>query len=213
MFAADRDLLIFEPSVFSDLAFLGQRLSAGSGEVSEFTLSTFTPDVPFDAAGIDTGFVAVINAAPHEVIARTGPLELSISRLRARREDPPIPPIPDSAAAYTVVSFRPQIRAAHESLLRAIGIEPDAPNLPRTPSPADITNPSAFRRVEALGALALIYNAAGAMRPDDDPLNQRARRYTAWFNLERERLTVLIDTNGDGLPDAIRKVSGGAMSR
>jgi hypothetical protein len=213
MFAADRDLLVFEPSVFADLAFLGQRLSTGTAEVSEFALATFTPDVAFDAAGINTGYVIVVNAAPCEILTRIGPLELTISRLRAHRDDPPIPPVPDSAATYSVVSFRPQLRAVHESLLRALGIEPDGPPLPRAPSPADITNPHAFRRVEALGALALIYNAAGALRPDDDPLNQRARRYAAWFEHERERLTAFIDTNGDGLPDTTRKISGGAMVR
>ena len=56
MFAQDRDLLALDPNLFRDVAWSGQRLVSGVGNISGTTLTLTSQDVTLEAAAI-TAFV------------------------------------------------------------------------------------------------------------------------------------------------------------
>lgn len=203
-FARDRDLLPFEPNLFRDIAWAGQRrIDLPSATRTGTTLIATGAD--FVAAEITTGAVVVHAGVTLEVIDRFSATQLTISLLREAPNSPAIPPAPAANAPLTITSFTPQIAVVHEALLRALGIEPTDPAA--TPSATDITNPAALARVEALGALHLIFTAAAATADDRSVLRTKADLYRDRFAALRRRLAVGVDLDGDGLPDATRRVN------
>lgn len=206
-FANDRDLLTLEPNLFRDVAWTAQRLiDAPGGSLSGTTLSV--PGADFAAAGVGAGGVVLVNLAPLEIVARLSATQIQVSRLRDDPADPPLPPGAAAGAGVQVWTFAPQIRIAHEQIMRAVGIEP-TPTLGDVGAltPASVTNPRSVARVEALGALHLVFTAASALVGGESTLWQKAAMYRERFADDRRRLEVGIDLNGDGSPDAVRRVS------
>jgi hypothetical protein len=111
------------------------------------------------------------------------------------------------------MTFRPQLEMTHRMVLRMAGIDPDAAPGPGVLTEAAVTNPGALRRLEALGALHLLWAAAGAMLPDKSPANERARMYRARFDAERQRVAVEIDLDADARPDATRRLNAMMLVR
>ncbi len=207
MFATDRDLLVLEPNLFRDVAWAGQRLVSATGSISGATLTLSQFDVDLASAGVTAGHVATVDGVSYEVLTRLSPASATVSRLRAGTTDPALPPSPASGRPVTIASFRPQIALIHHQVLRMLGIEPmDPPALGR-PTETSITNPDALARLEALGALHLILAAAAALEPPGGPLGARADLYRARFGDERQRAAARIDLDGDGLPDATRRLN------
>ncbi len=211
MFAHDRDLINIEPNLFRDVAWLAQRRSAGniSSDAGEVTISGF--DVNLEDGAVEAGLVIMIDSVAYEVIERLTATTATLSRLR---DDPAGPVIATPAFAsrpYAVHSMRPQIAIAHRRVLRMIGIDPEG--IADGPAEADILNPDGLRLVESLGALAVIYSAAAALSGPDSALQARSAMYRARFNEERQRAVALIDLNGDGEPDATRRLSVLPMRR
>jgi len=203
-FATDRDLLVVEPTLFRDAAFASQTLvQTSDASVASGTLTSAAAD--FTAAGVDVGAVVMVAGTPLEVLARLSTTQLTVSRLRESTVDAAIAPAPATAAQLTISTFLPQIRVIHDMLLRAIGVDPADPGAAVTE--ASVTNPSAFRRAEALGALHLIFAAAAPMVRDDSPLWAKAELHRMRFASERRRLVAGIDLDGDGLPDAARRIN------
>jgi len=203
-FAVDRDLLALEPNLFRDIAWAGQRLI----DVSDADLngtSLTSPTADFEAAQIDAGHVALVNGTSLEVVARVSPTELTVSLLRDDPQTDPLPPASASDVDLIITTFRPQIRHVHDQLLRALGIEPTDEDAQVTEN--DIANAQALVRVEALGALHLIFAAAAAMVSDDARLWTKAKVHRERFIAERARVAAAIDLNGDGLPDATRRLN------
>jgi hypothetical protein len=208
MFATDRDLLIFEPNLFRDVSWTSQRLCQGTATIASSIMTIAGADVALDDAGITAGHVAFIGGTPYEIIERLSPTTARLSRLRVDPHDDPIPVGPvATAVACSVFTFAPQIAMVHRQVLPMLGIEPGAASAPGQPAETDITNPAAFTRLECLGALHLIYSAAGSLTAADSPTNQRAEFYRQRFAQERERTAAEIDLNGDGLPDATRRLN------
>lgn len=203
-FALDRDLLVYEPTLFRDALFASQiRHQSADAAISGTTLTSASAD--FAALGVDAGDVAVVDGAPLEVVSRLSSTQLQVSRLREQTSDAAIAPSPASGASLTVATFAPQRKIVHDMLLRAIGVEPTDPAA--SPGEADITNPQAFLRAEALGALHLIFAAAAPMVGPEAPLAEKARIYAERFARARRLLVAGIDLDGDGLPDAVRRAN------
>lgn len=207
MFVTDRGLLVLEPSLFRDVVWVGQRLVSGVGAVSGTTLAFTSQDVGLDAAGLTEGHVVTVAGAPYEVIERLSATSATISRLRASKGDAPLPPSPATGQPIAVVSFRPQIAMIHAQVLRMLGIEPGDGASGAGPNESDIKNPEALERVEALGAIHLIFAAAAALSPPNSSLWARAEMYRQRFACERQRAAARIDLNGDGQPDATRRLN------
>ncbi len=208
-FATDRDLLVFEPALFRDVAWAGQTLAAASdASIAGDTLTSASSD--FIGAGVDAGHVALVGGAALEVIERTSATTLVVSRLRDSIDDPPLRPLPATGAALRIATFGPQIAIVHQQTLRLLGIDP---LMPESPAETDILNPRGLARVEALGALHLILSAAAAGVSDDSPLWAKAALYRDRMLFERRTAAALIDLDGDGQPDAIRRLSASRLIR
>ncbi len=219
MFAQDRDILAIEPSVFRDVAWVGQRLSRGTGTVSSpasgGVLTIAAPDVDLALAGVGAGHVAVVDGAAYEIMERLSGTQVRLSRARALATDPQIPPSPvASGVECWIVTFAPQLALAHRQVLAMAGIDPDSPEpAPGRVGEGHVTNARALARVEALLALHLVYAAAGSAAPEGAPVVRRARELLAMYREERSRARVEVDLNGDGMPDAVRLLNGAVLTR
>ena len=208
MFAADRDLLALEPNLFRDIAWSGQRLASGTAVIGSAVLKFTSLDVPLDASGIEPGFVVNIGQTSYEVVETISDSQLGISLLRPDVDGPVIPMADVGiATGSSITTFRPQIAIVHRQVMRMLGIEPDTTADEMLIDESSISNPNALRRVEALGALHLIYSAAGALTPASSATNARAELYRQRFAQERERIVVHLDLNGDGKPDVTRRLN------
>lgn len=217
-FATDRDLLALEPALFREVVWSSQKLAEAAGvTVAGSTLTA--PGADFVGAGVGEGHVALVNGVAHEVVARQSATALTVSRLREEPSGPPVPPAPASGATLVVATFAPQIRIVHEQVMRALGIEPaGTPGAPAQPAPwalteQSIVNPRALARAEAAGALHLILSGAAALVGDDSPLWAKAAAYRERFAAERRRACALVDLDGDGVADAVRRVSVSRLER
>lgn len=211
MFATDRDLLVLEPRLFSDVSWATQTLlAAANGAIDSAGTMLTVSGASFTSLGIDEGFIALVAGVPLEVISRESATELIVSKLRATVNDSPIRTATGTNLAVFVGTFRPQIALVHEQLLRALGIAPDPPGVqddPNMPTESRITNRADLALAEALGALHLIYASAAAMAGSESPQWTKALNYRDRFMAERRRLIARLDLDGDGTPEVFRRAS------
>ena len=207
MFIRDRDLLLHEPSLFRDVGWVGQRLVKGSAGIIGTLLTFASQDVPLDQANIDIGHVVTIGGASYEIVDRVSATELTVSRVRASEADEIQPPAPVSLEICTISTFAPQIGLIHGQILRTLGIEPGEAPASGKITESSITNPDVFKEIAALGTLHLVYSAAAALAGAGSGVDHRASVYRTRFAQARARVVALIDTNGDGTPDASRRMN------
>lgn len=208
MFAKDRDLLVLEPYLFRDMAWVGQRLVLGSASVTSGELKFLVADAKLDTLPIGEGSVAMISGLALEVMAVESSERATVSRLRASAGDDaiPAPDLPEGEAF--IATFGPQIAMAHRQVLRMAGIEPDAPApIAGRAGASAITNAAALVALECYGALAIIFNAAATASGSVSAASQKADLYQRLFRRERERAVVELDLDGDARPDAARRLN------
>lgn len=206
MFTTDRDLLVLEPGLFRDVGWVAQRLTKGTGTISGNTLTITGADVSLDAAGLTAGHVATVGGTSYEVIARQSSTALTISRPRASTTDAIQPPSPANGVDTLVTTFAPQIAMVERQVLRMAGIEPED-STPGIVTASAITNPGALTMLIGLGTLHVLYAAAGASSGANGWLADRAAMYRERFSAARQNARVLIDLDGDGIPDATRRLN------
>ncbi len=211
MFALDRDLMVLEPDLLRDVGWSGQTLITGTAGVSGTTL-TITASLSLTDAGVDAGHVVSVAGVPLEVIEVLTSTTATVSKMRPSSEDDPIAVETLSGGELIVPTFLPQIGIVHRQVLRAVGIEPDDPDDDAL-TEDDITNPNGLRLLEALGALHLVFASAAALAPGGSPLAERAEMYRQRFADERQRAAARIDLDGDGLPDATRRLNTIVLTR
>ncbi len=204
-FAGDRDLPAIEPNLFRDLAWLGQRLIKGVGDVVGTTLTLTSFDHDFDLVNVKAGSVVLIAGVAHEVLARTDATHVEVSKIRASVTDVVLPPDVGTDLEVLVYTFGPQLEIVHHEAMRLTGIEPSDPQA--SPGESDIVNPEALVLLEAYGALHLAYSAAGALSGRDSHLASRAAMYASLVGRERARVQVELDLDGDGRADATRRLN------
>ncbi|HZW10553.1 MAG TPA: hypothetical protein VFF69_11680 [Phycisphaerales bacterium] len=207
MFATDRHLLILEPNLVRDVAWIGQRLVKGAGDIADTTLTMTSQDIGFDLVGAEPGQVVVAGGVAYEIVQVLDADQLTISRIRAEPDGPILPPSPASGVAVELPTFQPQLAMVHAQVLRMLGIDPDEIAMPGAITEASITNGESLALFEALGALHLIFTAAAALSGPGSPAAYKANLYRERFIAERSRAIARIDTDGDGLPDATRRPS------
>lgn len=207
MFATDRDLLTLEPGLFGLVAWTGQRLASGIGSVTGSVLTIAGQDVSLEAAGVDAGHVVLIDGCPAEVVERTGENTAVVSRLRVSTGSPVLPVGDASEVPVRVFTFAPQIADVHRRLMRMLGIEPDGDG----PTEGTIMNTHDMARVEALGALHLIYAGASASGSGPGGASTIEAEKAEWYRLrfmeERARIVARLDLDGDGVADAARRAN------
>lgn len=214
MFINDRDLLVAEPNLFRDVVWVGQRLCRGTASTLNTTLTMTAPDTDFVAASVTTGHVVVVDGAAYEVIERIDGSVLTVSRLRPDAGDPPIPVPPIEDKPAWVVTFAPQIAVIHRQILRMLEVEPSAsPSNPSAPLESSITNPQDLAAMEIFGTLYLVMSAAAATSGPQSPLGIRAAFYRSLFSQERARAAALLDLDGDGVAENVRRLNVAFLRR
>jgi hypothetical protein len=210
--ATDRDLLLLEPRLFNDLAFLGQlRARDAAATLVGARLTASTTD--FAAAGVDAGHVALIDETPCEVIRRTGEHELEVTLIRADPADPPIPPSHLASGPFEAVvrSFGPQLARAYRHLLRLLAVGPEAG--PCAPPESCVVSQGVVGELVARRALADLYAAAAAVTDDQSGLLDKADRHHRGFDRLLRRSVIWLDLNGDGIADTARRFDSLALER
>lgn len=213
MFATDRDLLVVEPGLLSEVAWVGQRLVSGVGSVSGTTLTLSAQDHGMLAQGVGAGSIVRIAGNGYEVVGVTGEDAAEVSRLRASSAGPPIGLTAMTDQSVEVFTFAPQIMDAHRRVLRMLGLEPAGEAAEGELDKSAVMNPAALVRLEALGALHLIYAGASAGQGTESPASVRAALFRARFAGERGAVIAKIDTDGDGAADAARRPGVGRFVR
>ncbi len=208
MFASDRDLLVFEPALLRDVGWAGQRVLSGTGTVGGSTLSIGTGSLV--DAGVDRGSVVLFDGLALEVIERLSATDATVSLMRSSADGAVLVPPGGVGRPVAAYSFGPQIEIVHRQVLAMIGLDADGEGFGGASA---VTNPDALVRLEALGALHLIYAAAGAPGRGGEAMRERAEMYRVRFGEERERVVVGVDLDGDGAAEVSRRPSVFAMTR
>jgi len=202
-FSTDRDLLIIEPNVFSDVPLAAQqRVKVVDGVIAGTILTSISAD--FTAAQVDSGGVVLVAGVAHEVISRTDANTLVISLPRGSSADPAIPSGDGSGLEIVVRSYAPQASVVHDALMRLIGIDLDDPENKLTED--SIVSAGVIARLEALGTLERVYSAAAALVGDNEEIRRKARGYCSRFKSACRGATVLLDLDGDGFADVRRSL-------
>lgn len=205
MFASDRDLLVYEPRLFDEVAFASQTVFvSGEGEVTGGGLVLTVRGAAFDALGVGAGWVAVVGGVAVEVIERQDAETLLVSRLRASAAGAGLPLVEGTGLSVRIATFRPQIGVVHQQVITALGLDGAGG---AAPDESGVVNPGALVRVEALGALHLVFGGAAALVGSDSILWQKAQSYLARFGAERPRAAAVVDVDGDGVGDVIRRMN------
>ena len=208
MFARDRDLLVLEPGLMRDVAWNGQRVLNTTGVLNGDSLA-LTSGSWIDA-GVGPGFVVAIDGVAHEIVSVQDATFATVSLIRASGESDPVVASIAGTPSVVVHTFSPQIGLVHRQVLAMLGIDPDDPE---GPGAGAVLNPGSLVRVEALGALHLIYASAAAPGRGGEAYAERAERYKRRFGAERGRVSALIDLDGDGVAETRRHPNAFVLTR
>ena len=209
---ADRDLLVVEPTLFIDAAMVATTLlSTADGAVSGTVLTSAAAD--FESAGIGPGHVVRLIAfgSAAEIIERSDATSLEVSLPRADVDDDMIPPGDGEDLAISVPTFARIIAQAQHWALAALGLESEHPTQPLDESA--IINPAPVRSLIALRTIMMAFEQAAALLPDDLSLEARADLYRRRAAAAARQVAALIDADGDGIPDATRRIDTIAFVR
>lgn len=208
MFASDRDLLVLEPGVFVDAGWAAQELFRGSGSISAGVLTC--SGGAFRSARV--GGVVQVDRAMYEIVQTVDDNRVGVSLLRSTSTAAFIPPADRGSSTVIVRTFAAQTGLVHAQLLRMLGLAPgdgDAVTL----GESRVCNPQDLALCESLGTLHLVYASASAVLGDLSAAATRARMYLERFNAERWRVAARVDTDGDGVPDCVRRASVSQLVR
>lgn len=218
MFASDRDLLVVEPGLLREVAWLGQRpVSSASVAIGSGGTTVTDASGPFGSGGVDVGGVALLGEVPVEIVEVVSATEATVSLVRADPEGEPIGVVGVGATASMVVlTFAPQIAAVHSRVLRGLGLEPglteegsEAPGEDRLENPGDLVD------VEVAGALAMVYGAAAplASAAMSSVIETKAVRHRDRYAALARAVVARIDLDGDGCADVVRRLGSASMVR
>lgn len=207
-FSTDRDLLALEPSIFTDAPLAGQELlRADDATIENDTLTNASSD--FEATGIDTGAVVLVDRVPLEVVARVDAHTLTVSLPGSA--PPSLPPQAGDARQIIVRTFAPQAKVTHDELLRLLGVDPERPGV--TPEESSIVSRSLMRCLETLGTLERVFTAAASPQNAQPEFRAKADHYASRYRRACLGASAWLDTNGDGVADTLRHLGVVALVR
>lgn len=207
-FSTDRDLLALEPSIFTDAPLVGQELlRADDAQLDGETLTSASSD--FEAIGIGTGGVVLVDRVPLEVVARVDGHTLTVSMVGSAM--PSLPPQAGNARQLIVRTFVPQAKATHDELLRLLGVDPERPGA--TPDESSIVSRSLMRSLEVVGTLERVFTAAASPQGAQPEFRAKADHYASRYRRACLGAAAWLDTNGDGVADTLRHLGVVALIR
>ncbi len=205
MFAKDRDLWVLEPGLHKDVAWDGQRLLSVTGSLNGTALTIDSGS--FVESGIESGHVVIFDGVVLEVVSVESGTEATVSLMRGDLSSNAIPGVSATGRNVEVYGYGPQLGIVHRQVMVMLGIDPDSDD------DSVVTNAGGLVRLEALGALHLIYTSAGAPGRARDQFDSRARMYRSRFASERERVVAMIDLDGDGIAETTRRPNAFVLDR
>lgn len=207
MFSKDRDLYVLEPGLNKDVAWAGLKRISTVGSVVGTTMTITTGS--FVDAQVEAGNVVLFDGIVLEVVSVQSATQATISMMRADLSSNAVPGVDASNRSVAVYDYSPQRSIVHRQVLTMLGFDPDDVDFDESV----ITNPGALVRLEALGALHLIFAGAGAPGRAGDKFDQRAAMYKQRFAAERERVVAMIDLDGDGIAETRRRPNAFVLTR
>ncbi len=199
-FADDIDLLPWEPSVFLETAFAHQALLKDSPGTLTTTGLVMNSAV---LADILPGMVGAITLADDsltqllEFTAIADTTHATVSALRGRASESPLPPLVGGAVKVTVISFRPQIAVIGDELLALVGIASDRTSDP-TPASNNLTG---FRTATVFGTLAALFRTLAEATPPTNITLAKKAFYETLAQTSRRTITATVDEDHDGTPE------------
>jgi len=210
MLINDVSLLRLDPRVFLDAAGQADVIIDGAdGVVSGTTLSSAGSD--FAARGVDAGHVVVVSNVPVEVEDRTGATTLSVSRPRADDAASLLPPPPGTGLSFSVRTFARLIALERAWALGALGLEP--PAIDDEIDENAILDPAPIERLIAQRVVHRAYARAAAANPADPAIALAAAEHRRLAMLAAQQARAVLDLDGDGVPDATRRISVVTLTR
>lgn len=210
-FAQDRDLLVFEPGLMGEAGWASQRRFVGTGTLAGTNLTITAGGSPA-GAGIGAGSVLLVGAGTVVEVLGVSGQSLSISLIRAAPGDAPVAPGTSGSLGVQCWSFAPQIALAHRQLLRMVGVD-EVPEVgsaglsaAERVTESQVTNALALVPIEALMALRLIYAALPTGLPGGERTAAKLALLGQRIELQQRAVRVLIDSDGDGEADVVRRI-------
>lgn len=213
MFSQDRDLMVYEPGLLRDVAWVGQRRLSATGSVSGTTLTLASGS--FTDAQVQAGQVVLFDGVALEIVSVESATTATVSLLRADAGGGAVAPIAASNRSVMIYDFSPQRAIVHRQVLAMLGIDSagDGSDGINGIDESMVTNPGALTRLECLGTLHLVYSGASAPGRGSDRFEQRVGLYLERYRRERESVVAMIDMDGDGIAEATRRANGFVLSR
>jgi hypothetical protein len=206
MFSTDADLLAYEPGVFGEVVFAGQRtVRVVDGVVSGATIASET-------GGLDVlvpGDVLLVIASASERVAAGvaavvdgNEVELTGEVVGLSRSD---------GLVVEGRTFEPQRAVVHEELMRSLGIDVDDPS--EEMDEMSVVSAGVVKRLEVLGTLAMVYGSAAALGGENAGVEEKASAWKRRFGEALVGARVLMDADGDGRADTVRTPGIGRLVR
>jgi hypothetical protein len=215
-FSTDADLLKWEPALLREIAMEDQCLARGTGASSAGLVVTATA-ARFQAGQVRPGHVIHLVKADlsvdgyYEVLSVESETQLTASLVGAKAGEWPSLPTA-TALDFDIHTFDPQHEEARWALLTRFGLETDAEQ-PGADLEQWIARKRAFSRASVALVLATIYRGQSAAGPEAGGLARKADHYARVYEDEVARARVVLDRDGDGLPDDVRSLSSHRLVR
>lgn len=213
----DRDLVTIEPSIFVDAQVEGTLLTeASDAAVTRSNRKLVSSSSDFTGDGITTSHVVVVTYPTSdnqvlEITSVSSSTVLVVSRARAQLSDPAIKPQDGNTLPFKIITFQRAIEQTQAWVLGALGLVDtgQVDDLDET----DITNPEDVKRMIATLTIARVFAAAAAGAPADAGLAAQSALYSTRVRETAHQTRALIDLDGDGLPEATRRIDVLALVR
>jgi hypothetical protein len=202
-FSSDVDLAKFEPGVFGSWYLSSQVLCGGTNGIvagTQFTAS----GVDFTAAQVAAGNVIYLESADgtikgaFEIVSVNDATHLTVSILRVSSGQSAIPIGSGSGLTWRIVSYGPQAYEVLWQLSQKLGLSPGCTS---EQGVEDIVDVEPLRQASAFGILAAVFEALYTGTEGQTVLVDKKEHYQWHYGKAVERLSVQIDTDGDGDAD------------
>lgn len=213
-FCQDRDILCIEPIAFLSGGSAGQqRITGGDGVISGTTFTSAGSD--FLLAGLAVGMVIctydTIPAEGHawEIVSVDSATTLTISVLRADRNDSAVAPPAGTNLSFFVRSYAPQIEGVGATLAEKLRQIAEVAGI----TSADFADSAQLRAATAYGALAGIFLARADNARPHDANWIKAEYYRGEFLRCQNQLRLAVDADGDGVAEQTRTLGNVYLKR
>jgi hypothetical protein len=207
-FSKDIDILRYEPNLFGDLYFAGQKVSSGSGaSVSGSNLNA--SDANFIGSQIAPGMVVYLGSEDgtiddvYEIVSINSGTQLGISVLRVDNQPEIIPVQNSNNLNFRICTYRVQSNELFSQLAQYFGLRPAIAD--GQYSVDDILDSTILRQVSVYGVLSNIYAAlAGKANDGNENFWAKSNHYKQLYEKALQRCRISIDLGDDGVADSIR---------